>query len=410
MSRSECSRQILPGAKIHPRQVKNRRNPYTISARCVDTITGMKGNHIRTFRQAGLFTFGLFAAGLLSIRTTSAADHYRQDRPKGIMCVIADDPGNPIDPVPFTRDYVKGIAFQIQWKEIEPTRGHPDWTKLDELFEKARASHKWIQLLVFAGFWTPDWAQVGAQTDEFRVQYGPGHRSKLPLPMPWDPVYRRNWYDFVHLLAARYGFRPELRVIAASGPTSVSVEATLPNSTREVNKWIVDGYTPEKYLDAWHEAFEEFSHDFPLQYISLSHGDGLPINNHRALDDSEIIATSLAEEADGYCTLRERFTFQSSALTGKARYLTTPAFAQVMSYVGHAQTGFQDATNCEHGFRKMGGTDPKNAMQNTLANAASKNAFGRRVDYWQVQAEDVDSDNLQTILNAGAAIFDSFRW
>jgi hypothetical protein len=70
--------------------------------------------------------------------------------------------------------FISGIALQIHWRDIEPVQGQPDWSKLDELFAAAESSKKWVQLLIFPGFFAPAWAVEGVKTETFPIQYGPG--------------------------------------------------------------------------------------------------------------------------------------------------------------------------------------------------------------------------------------------
>src|SRR5271157_863035 len=35
---------------------------------------------------------------------------------------------------------ISGVGFQIEWRDIEPLQGKPDWSKLDELFRIAESS------------------------------------------------------------------------------------------------------------------------------------------------------------------------------------------------------------------------------------------------------------------------------
>ncbi len=137
-------------------------------------------------------------------------------------------------------------------------------------------SNKWVRVSIFPGFFSPDWALEGAKSDVFEIQYGPGHGTPTKLPMPWDRVYLGRWIAFVKQLAERYRNSSAFRVIGVAGPTSVSDEMTLPVSRPAIQKWLSDGYTPAKYLDAWEEVFHVFASSFPNQCVSLS-GPDLPI-------------------------------------------------------------------------------------------------------------------------------------
>ena len=39
-----------------------------------------------------------------------------------------------------------GVAAQINWRDIEPVEGKPDWSQLDALFAAATAAKKWVHL------------------------------------------------------------------------------------------------------------------------------------------------------------------------------------------------------------------------------------------------------------------------
>jgi len=262
-----------------------------------------------------------FLAGALVLLANDAmAQHgYAQKPvPSGLVAVIKNDPGQPLDPKPFLNRYISGVALQIHWSDIEPVQGKPDWTRLDELFAAAQLSHKWVHLLIFPGFFSPPWALAGAKTDTFNVQYGPGVGTPMTLPMPWDPVYLANWFVFVKQLSDRYGDRPEFLMIGAAGPTSVSVEFTEPESKNDIANWVIDGYTSTKYIEAWQQAFETYARTFPNQYVSLSHGDGVPINAEGAPDPQQPSRTRQEIVGQAWSTLGAQFAFQSSALTGGA--------------------------------------------------------------------------------------------
>jgi hypothetical protein len=109
--------------------------------------------------------------------------------------------------------YISGVAVQINWRDIEPIQGKPDWTQLDALFAAAESSRKWVHLIMFPGFFSPAWALEGVQTDLFSIQYGPGKGTDARLPMPWDRVYLDRWFSFMRLLSARYGRSSAFRMI-----------------------------------------------------------------------------------------------------------------------------------------------------------------------------------------------------
>ena len=310
--------------------------------------------------------------------------------PTGLVTVIANDPTQPLDLKPFENPNISGIALQIHWDDISPSvlekqitqepgeppvikyvpvEGPPDWTRLDELFAAAHKYHKWVQLLVFPGFFSPAWALVGAQTDQFAIQYGPGKGDVRTLPMPWDPVYLSNWSTFVNELADRYRHRPELMVVGVAGPTSVSVETTLPESAADLSEWLTDGYTNAKYIAAWQAMSEVYAANFPDQYLSLSAGKCLPINDKGEIDHNQPVITEqdVVDAVDA--NLQSQFTLQNSNLDGNASTATDPETLLVLSYIGDAVTGFQLRTNCQNNAKNMGAKgNPPLALRRSILN------------------------------------------
>ena len=61
--------------------------------------------------------------------------------------------------------FITGVAVQVNWRDIEPTQGAPDSSKLDELFAAAESANKWVQLAIFPAFFSPAWALEGTQTE-----------------------------------------------------------------------------------------------------------------------------------------------------------------------------------------------------------------------------------------------------
>jgi len=50
---------------------------------------------------------------------------------------------------PLNNPFISGIAVQINWRDIEPVQGKPDWSKLDELFAAAESTKKWVHLIIW---------------------------------------------------------------------------------------------------------------------------------------------------------------------------------------------------------------------------------------------------------------------
>ena len=365
----------------------------------------------RPARYILLFALALLAAVLLypsAASAKAAPSPANGSSPNGLVVVIENKPQEPrLNLELLNNPFISGVALQIRWRDIEPAEGHPDWSKLDQLFAAAESSHKWVQLLLFPGFWSPPWALQGVQTEMFDIQYGPGKGDLEPLPMPWDRVYLSRWFDFLKLLSAKYGNSPSFRVIAADGPTSVSAEFTLPNHPGDLEKWRAIGYTPHRYLEAWHQAFQVYAATFPNQYVSLSMGFGLDIDDRGKRDPRAGRPTKEAVIEDAIRIFGRRFVLQNSNLDGNPEPERGPNNVQlVISYNGRVITGFQLRTNCLHNSGDMGAEgDPPLALKKSIARGMQPNASGHRVNYLEIYAPDVLADVMQPVLRNAAPQF-----
>lgn len=259
----------------------------------------------------------------------------------------------------------------------------------------------------FSRFFTPAWALKGVQTENFSIQYGPGKGTDEQLPLPWDEVYLKRWFAFVRMLSGRYGNSPFFRVIAAAGPTSVSAEYTMPATPEDVRIWQSAHYTPSKYRAAWRKSFREYAADFPNQYVSLSLGFGLNINDRGQIDPSERLLTRQAIIDEGMDAPGRRFVLQFSNLDGVQGAGPGPrAVDFVIGYNGRAVTGMQLRTSCERNSGDMGAEgNPALALKRSIEKGMQTNGAGRHINYLEIYEPDVLAEDLQPVLRNGAALF-----
>ena len=143
--------------------------------------------------------------------------------PNGLVVVIENKPQeNRLDLRALENPYISGVALQIRWRDIEPVQGKPDWSKLNQLFSDAESSKKWVQLLIFPGFFAPAWAIDGAKGELFAIQYGPD-KGTVEAPHALGYLYLTRWFTF-YATEQQVRKSPLLRDCAA-GPTSVSADS-----------------------------------------------------------------------------------------------------------------------------------------------------------------------------------------
>ena len=305
--------------------------------------------------------------------------------------------------------FVSGVAVQINWRDIEPVQGKPDWSKLDALFAAAISSQKWVQLDIVPGFFSPEWALAGAKTDLFLVPYGPDHGTVAKLPMPWDPVYLDRWFAFVKQLSERYGKSPAFRMIAAAGPTSVSEEMTLPsNSPPAVKKWLSDGYTPAKYLGAWEKAFHVYADSFPNQCVSLA-APGLPILERGKSGRPARLAAKQDIVERAVKVLGRRLAIQSNDLhAGHAQVEAFDGTDFINSYSGRIITGFEMRGGSQGAgpSQVMGAAgNPPLALRKSVDKGMAANSSGRHINFLEIYEGDVLAPDMQPVLQYAASLF-----
>lgn len=329
--------------------------------------------------------------------------------PSGLAVVLAADRprDQSRDLQALNNSFMSGVAVQINWRDIEPVEGKPDWSRLDGLFAAAESTNKWVQLCIFPGFFSPAWALEGAKTDQFNVPYGPHHGTVAKLPMPWDRVYLNRWFAFVKQLAERYGKSPAFRMIAAAGPTSVSEEMTLPSSQAAAQKWRRDGYTLAKYLGAWEETFHVYADSFPNQCVSvalglpnLEQGRSGPPARMRAKQD-------IVERA--VRVFGSRLVIQTNDLHAGHAPIEAPDNTDfIKSYSGRIITGFE-MRGGSHGpipSKIMGAEgNPPLALRRSIDKGMAPNSAGRHINFLEIYAGDVLSPDMQPVLQYAASLF-----
>ena len=76
--------------------------------------------------------------------------------PRGLAVVLPKNDLTPsLDIQAINNPFMRGVAVQINWRDIEPAEGQFNWSRLDALVAAAEASGKWLRLSVFPGYFLP---------------------------------------------------------------------------------------------------------------------------------------------------------------------------------------------------------------------------------------------------------------
>lgn len=315
----------------------------------------------------------------------------------GIFAVKETD---VFDDKTYSNPFISGLSFRVGWKEIELIDNSFNWEKLDTVFEKAAANGKSVRFILIPGFETPEWALRGTENDKFYRKYGQGAGKYEKLPMPWDKTYLDRWFSFLAEVSRRYGEKQEFVAIAVAGPTSVSAEMSLPNAEEDLQKWLLHGYRPSKYISAWEQVFSQYAEIFPNQHFSLALYPGLPINEKGEIDNQERSKTREQVINLGLNYPRQ-FSLQTSGLNA-GKDDDGAGYDIVRSHSGQIVTGFQMSTSATRNPEKMGNPDsPARALKLSIDKGLKPNEKGKVIKYLEIYEPDVLNPDIQSVLEYG---------
>jgi len=226
-------------------------------------------------------------------------------QPRGIYAVVLDSDHRPY-PATIENPAISGLFLYFHWATLEPQQGHFDFSRVDQAFQIADSQHKTLQFALVPGFWTPswlldelpscdDWLGSGGRTGlapppcgkaTFGLNEGVALKGQLlELPLPWNPVYKREWHAFLLEFARRFGERDAFVSIAVAGPTSQSEEIIVPHSgPGETEKWarLLDAsYSDPLYrrsnkafVEEWKAEIDDYGKIFSHVTLALTRAAG----------------------------------------------------------------------------------------------------------------------------------------
>jgi hypothetical protein len=332
----------------------------------------------------------LLLAGMLAIVCGQAALAAQG----GNMFVLHSAYAPEIDSELLKRPYIRGVALQVGWRDIEPREGQYHWERIDELIALAQREHKLVTLHILP-LRPPEWIfDAGAQEFSFPMKSpdSPMFGRTLREVVPWDGIYLAKWADMVHQFGARYNSNPAVFAVSVTAPTPEMVlPGSFPRNT-EAYQRINRIYDQKAYLAAWKKMVDVYQEYFPDKYKILA--PGIVLDDYRFGDD----VVQYANQKFG----RKLIVFNA----GLRAVLPTaiPPWAHIYSllkeYGQKSNLGFQtiwNATN-DRGNRLQG------SLKSTLANAAEMGA-----SYVEVYEVDVNNAALQSDLIAGAEALPALR-
>jgi hypothetical protein len=276
---------------------------------------------------------------------------------------------------------LSGICLHVAWKEVEKEPGKPDFSAIDKFVTVLRGIGMKYQICLKPGASTPPFVYAqGAQPFETRVT-NPNRANvgqAIVIPVPWDPIYQRNFSRVIAQLGEHYANDPLCVSVVLTCANLLSAEMHLPKRGEDLAKWKALGNYEEKLLEIYKKYTDEWAKAFPRQEISL--------HLSKVLD----LPPQFCEHVIDYGLSKypPRFTIQNCQLTGRKEDTGMMTYDLVQKYRDRAHHGFQSLAGL--GGERMGSIE-----------LAVLNVVHAQGEYWELWRG--DGLSLETSAAVGKA-------
>jgi hypothetical protein len=203
------------------------------------------------------------------------------------------------------------------------------------------------QLGFGAGVNTPPYVYTeGAQP--FATRARNPHRAnfgqEVVIPVPWDPIYQRDFSRVIKQLGERYANDPLCVSVVLTCANFMGGEMHLPKSPEDLAKWRALGNYEEKLLEVYKKYTDEWAKAFPRQEISL--------HLSKVLDMPPQFCERVIDY--GLSKYPDRFSIQNCQLTGRREDTGMMTYDLIQKYRDQGHHGFQSLASLAHGSERMG--------------------------------------------------------
>jgi hypothetical protein len=240
-----------------------------------------------------------------------------------------------------------GACIHIHWKDVEKEAGKPDFGAIDKTVSVLRGIGMKYQLCLQPGVNTPAYVyKEGAQsfatrvTNPHRVNFG----EAVVIPVPWDPIYQRDFSRVIKQLGERYASDPLCVSVVLTCANFMSAEMHLPRSREDLAKWEALGNYEQKLFDVYKKYTDEWGKVFPRQEISL--------HLSKVLDLPPQFCERIIDY--GLNKYGPRFTIQNCQLTGFREDTGMMTYDLIQRYRDRAHHGFQSLARLSYPNDRMG--------------------------------------------------------
>ena len=169
-------------------------------------------------------------------------------------------------------DCIQGVTIYFGWRDLEPNKGDLQITMLLAAIDSASQAGKMINVGILPGRWVPDyvmqdpsvpkmhWMQQDTYTED-------GQISQAEAPIPWNPIYRSYFIDFIDRLSIALRGLPINSIAIAGGSNVNGLETDLIADDSELQRI---GFTKDVYEQGWEEFIDAFAQSFPSTVLTLA--------------------------------------------------------------------------------------------------------------------------------------------
>src|SRR5450432_450961 len=261
---------------------------------------------------------------------------------------------------------LSGVCLHVLWNDLEKEPGKPDFSMVDKTVAEFRRLGMKYELGFGPGAHTPKFIyDEGAQT--FSTQVPNPHRANfgktIEIPIPWDPIYQREFSRRIVLLGERYAQDPLGVSVVLTCANALSAEMHLTKTREDLAKWQALGDYEGKLFDVYKKYTDEWAKAFPHQAISL--------HLAKVLDLPPSFCARIVDY--GLSKYPTRFTIQNCQLTGRREDAGVMTYDLIQKYGERAHHGFQSVAGFGGRGDRMGSIE-----------MAALNVVHAQVEYWEL--------------------------
>ncbi|MGQ1891940.1 T9SS type A sorting domain-containing protein [Thermophagus sp. OGC60D27] len=153
----------------------------------------------------------------------------------------------------------RGVLLMEKWSNLEPTPGSYNFTELDARIKTVKAAGLKYALAIAGGaFGSPGWLidQLNVAYHDFTYQ-----EQEWRLPLWWDTTCYEKLTELITQLGNQYAMDTMLSHVYVTQMTVNGVEGHL--NGVDMNQFVDDGYTDEKWISAAKNTTYAFASAFP---------------------------------------------------------------------------------------------------------------------------------------------------